>query len=122
MGMNNFNTQIYDQQIRTATPTAETLTNSGHKGIHVIIDVTAGVILDIDPTIVAIDEVSGKTYTLLAGAKITGVGTVVLRVHPDLTAVTNLTAKDNLPSKFQVVMTHNNSTQATYTVAANYVM
>jgi hypothetical protein len=72
-------------------------------------------------TIQGFDTASGKYYTLLEAAAITGVSTVVLRVHPDLAPSANLIADDFVPSKFRIEMDHLNSVAMTYSVGVNYV-
>ncbi len=101
--MNNFNDPALASAARVATNNSEDLTNSGHKGCHVIIDVTADpATASVVPTIQGLDSVSGKYYTLLEGSAITAVGTTVLRVYPGLTIAANETANDILPSKFRI--------------------
>lgn len=119
--MNNFNIIALESAARIADINAD-LTNSQHTGIHVIIDMTAVTATgSVTPTIQGFDGASGKWYALLVGAAITGTGTVVLRVHPDLAPSANLIADDFVPSKFRIEMDHLNSVAMTYSVGVNYV-
>lgn len=119
---NNFNSQAIPSEARTATNNSGDLTNSQHKGCHVIIDVTAiSATPSVVPTIQGKDSVSGKYYPLLAGAAITGTGTVILKLYPGLTDAANLVANDILPSKFRILMTHADADSITYSVGVSLV-
>ena len=118
--MGKYNRSFYPSAARTATPTAVSIEDDYVLGIQVVINVTAvGVTPSVVPTIDGYDPLSDTWYTLLTGAAITGTGATVLRVHPDLAAVTNLTAQDFLPKKYRLVMTHGNATTITYSVTVN---
>lgn len=104
---------------RTATTNSGDLDNGQHRGLHVVIDVTAASATpSVVFTIQGKDEVSGQYYTLLASAAITGVGTTVLRVYPGLTAAANLVANDVLPKTWRVLATHADADSITYSVGA----
>ena len=121
MAENNFNAVAFTSEARTAT-TSKELKNSRHKGCHVIIDMTAVTATGtVTPTIQGKDSVSGKYYTLLVGAAISTISTVVLRVYPDLTAAANLIADDIVPSDFRILMTHGNAVAMTYSVGVSLV-
>ena len=109
-------------EARTATVSSADLANTYGKGVHVIIDVTASADT---PSVVAKiegkDPASGKYYTILESAAITGTSTTVLRVHPDLAAVANLTISDLIPSVFRVTMTHADADSITYSVGYSIV-
>ena len=120
--MNNFNTVILTSEARTATTNSGDITNSGHKGGHVIIDVTTltgGA--SIVPTIQGKDPVSEKYYTLLVGAAIVGTGTTILRIYPGLTASANVIANDIIPFKYRVIMTAADSKSVTYSISINLI-
>jgi len=120
--MNNNNFQALASLARTATATSDDLTNSGFRGIHVIIDMTAVTATgSVTPTIQGKDPVSGEYYTILVGTAISTESTNVLRVYPGLTASANSIANDIIPSKFRVVMTHGNGVSMTYSVGINLV-
>lgn len=118
---NNFNAEAFASLARTATESKE-LKNSQHRGCHIVIDMTAVTATGtVTPTIQGKDSVSGKYYTLLVGAAISTVSTVVLKVYPDLTAAANLVADDIVPSDFRVLMTHGNAVAMTYSVGVSLV-
>jgi len=84
---------LFASAARTATVNGADQVNYNHRGLIVVVDVTA--VVDTPSVVFTIqgkDEVSGKYYTLLASAAITGTGTTVLRVYPGLTAAANLVA------------------------------
>jgi hypothetical protein len=118
---NNYNVKARESEARSVTNSAD-LTNSQHKGCHVIIDATS--ITDtpsVVPTIQGRDTVSGKYYTLLTGSAITGIGTTILKVYPGLIPAANLVANDILPSKFRILMTHADADSITYSVGVSLV-
>ena len=115
-----YNRSIYKSEARTATPAAVQVDDDSVQGIQVIIDVTAiAATPSVVPTIDGFDPLSAKWYNLLTGSAVTGTGTTVLRIHPDLTAAANLTAKDFLPERYRIVMTHADADSITYTVGIN---
>lgn len=108
---------ILDSAGRTATNNSEWYTNADYRGGHFIIDVTAVVSSpSVTFTIQGYDTASGKTYTVLASAAITGTGTTVLKVYPGLTASANAVANDVLPRVWRIVATHSNANSITYSV------
>ncbi len=112
--------EVYASAARTADPDTQELAVAGYRGIHLVIDCTAVTSTpSVVFTILGVDRVSGKTYTILASAAITGTGTTVLRVGPGLTAATNLVANDVLPPVIRISATHGDSDSATYTVGAS---
>lgn len=119
--MNNFNTLALESAARTATATSNDLTNSLHKGCHIIIDVTADGGGTITPKIQGKDSLSGKYYDILVGSAITAVGTTVLKVYPGLTASANSIANDIVPSKFRIVSTASDANSLTYSIGISLV-
>lgn len=120
--MGKYNKSLYQSEARTATPAAVSIVDDKVTGIQVIIDTTAVTATPtVVPTIDGFDPLSGKWYNILTGTAIATVSTVVLRVHPDLAAVANLTAADFIPEKYRVVMTHGDADSITYTVGINSV-
>jgi len=96
--------------------------NNGWTGIKVVIDVTAGTSgFSITPTIKGYDKTSGKTWTLLAGAAISSASTVIMTVFPAATAVTNVTANDELPESFQITMAVADAKSVTYSIGAHLI-
>lgn len=120
---NNNEVTVYSSAARTATPTATDLTNYNHRGVVVVIDVTA--ITDtpsVTFTIEGKSTLGSDYYTILASAAITGTGVTVLRVYPGLTAVANQTANDIIPRLWRVTPVHADADSITYSVSANYVL
>lgn len=67
------------------------------------------------------DEASGKFYTILDGAAMTGVATQVLQVHPEMTASANVVANVQLPANIRVQITHTTNNGVTRTVGLQLV-
>lgn len=106
---------IIPSAARTATATFTGAT--GCLGGLFIINVTAATATpSVVFTIKGTDPASGATWDILASAAITGTGTTVLRVHPELTAAANTIAKDFLPAAFSIVATHADADSITYSV------
>jgi hypothetical protein len=111
---------FYTSAARTATPAQGTVSCGYSSGIVVVIDVTAvGVTPSVTPSIECQDVLSGKWYTLLTGAAITAVGTVVLRAFPGAAVLANLTANDALTERVRLTMTHGNATTITYSASGH---
>ena len=88
--------------------------------VHIIIDVTVATATpSVVPTIDGYDFVSGKWYNLLTGIAITATGTTVLKISPNITALAAGAAKDILPRKWRLAMTHADTDSITYSVGAN---
>tara|TARA_R110002126_G_scaffold522_1_gene3337 strand:- start:253 stop:618 length:366 start_codon:yes stop_codon:yes gene_type:complete len=118
--MGKYSKSFYASVARTATPAAVSVEDDYVFGIQVSIVVSAAAATpSVVPTIDGYDPLSDTWYNLLTGAALTGTGTTILRVHPDLTAVTNLTSQDFLPKKYRLVMTHADTDSITYTVNVN---
>lgn len=109
---------------RTATVTGADQVNLGHRGVHVVINVTA---LSATPAVTP--KIQGKTasgvyYDILVGTAITDVtvgtppSTTVLKVYPGITPVANGAASDFLPNVWRVVLTAADSDSLTYSVDA----
>jgi hypothetical protein len=71
------------------------------RGVRVVIDITA-ITGTLTVTIQGYDVASGKAFTLLASTALAGTGTTVLKVHPDLTAASNLTVNDHIGPNFDI--------------------
>jgi len=109
---------------RTATPTVDTFKNTSGSvaGMVLIVDVTAASATpSVVFTILGSDPVSGETYTILESAAITGIGTTVLRVHPELSVSANLIAKDLIPNEWTLTAVHADADSITYSVSAQLV-
>lgn len=104
---------------RTATNNSVDLQNLLHRGVHLVIDVTAvAATPSVVFTIQGKDPLSGQYYTILASAAVTATGTTVLRVFPGATAAANTVANDWLPQTWRVLATHGDADSITYTVHA----
>lgn len=110
----------YASAARTTTPTVQSdQSGRGIKGLIVVIDTTA-VPSSAPSTVFTVegkDPVSGKYFTLLASAAVTGVGTVVLQVFPGATASANLIANSQIPTVWRVKAVHGNANSVTYVVS-----
>lgn len=108
---------------RTADPLKPDLINSNARGIMLTIDTTA---FSGSPSVVVTiegkDDASGKWLPLLVSAAITGTGTVVMRIYPGLTPISNLTANDVLPRTFRVKPVHANTDSITYSIGASLIL
>lgn len=118
----NTDATILASAARTATSNTADLTNTGARGLHLVIDVTAVALTpSVVFTIQGKDAISGKYYTLLASAAITATGTTVLRVYPGLTAAANTVANDVLPRTWRLLFTHADTDSITYSVGASLI-
>lgn len=103
---------------RTTTQTQADQSNSGFRGISVVLDMTivgsGSVTLEIDVK----DPVSGKYISLLTGAAVIANSTNVYRVYPGATAAANLVANDNLWDTYRIKVVANNANAATYSVTS----
>ena len=108
---------------RTADTTAGPYSNPKHRGLHVIIDVTAAAATpSVVPHIQAQDPASGNWYDILVGVAITGVGTTVLKVYPGLAAVANQVADQGLPGLWRLFMDAADADPLTYSVGAHLLV
>lgn len=72
-------------------------------------------------SILGVDPVSGKTWTILAGVAMSTVTTQILQVSPDMVAVNNLVANSLLPATVNVQITHTTNNSVTRTVGLQLV-
>lgn len=101
----------------TAPDTQEFELPSRARALHLVIDATAITATpSITVTVSGVDRVSGKTYTLLAGAAITAVSTQILKIGPALTASANAVANDYLPPIIRVSVAHGDADSITYSI------
>jgi len=113
---------LYLSAVRTATPTVATFNSDGYHGLRIIIDITASSgTPSVTPTIDSYDSLSGKWYTILTGAAITGTGTTILKIYPGIAVVANFSASDVLDGLTRLVMTHATADSITYTAAAHLI-
>lgn len=102
----------------TTTQTLADQTNPGYRGIKVVLDMTVPGTGSVTLTIQGKDRLSGKYYTLLAGAAVTTATTNVYTVFPGATASANVAASDQLPEQWRLLVTANNANATTYTLSA----
>ena len=117
-------TPLLPSAARTTTQILDKLKNLGGKGIEVIVNVSvnAGGYGSITFSIQAVDQLGNVvTGPILAGAAITTVSVNRYVVHPELTASSNLIAKDVIGHDFQIVITANNANPVTYSVDARII-
>lgn len=105
---------------RTASVDTADQANMGARGIEVIVDATAAAATpSVVFTLQGKDLTSGKYYTILASAAITGTGTTVMRVFPGATAAANTVANAQLPAVWRVSVAAGDADSLTYSVGAN---
>lgn len=109
---------------KTASFNGDDVANLGYRGGHIVIDVTAA--SGTSPTLVVTvqgkDPTSGKYYTILASASITGTGTTVLRIFDGATVAANTAANDVLPPVWRVISTIGGTSPSfTYSIGATYI-
>lgn len=104
---------------QTVTVTGQDQTNYGARGVTVVVVTTAIGTGSITCTIQGLDQGSNTYYTLLAGVPITTNTTNRYTVFPGATAAANVSANDQLPFRWRILITHNNANAATYTVGGS---
>jgi hypothetical protein len=97
-------------------------TNYNGRGLKVIFDMTVVGTGSVTVTIQGKDPVSGKYFTLLAGAAVVTNVTNVYTVYPGVAVAANVSASDVLPRTWRVITTANNANATTYTVAAAVIV
>lgn len=107
--------------VRSATANSADIGNQAASAAHIIVDLTAMSLAGtLTPTIQGKDETSGKYYTILAGAAIAAVSTVVLRVGLGMAAAANVVANDFLPGTWRVNVVQGGTGTVTYSVGVMY--
>lgn len=112
---------VYASAARTATPdTVELELPPGTQYLALVLDATA---VTATPSIVmkveGVDRLSGKVWSLLTDAAVTGVSQSELFIGPHLTAAANVTANVLVPPVVRVTVTHANADSITYSVGAH---
>lgn len=108
--------QVAEPSTRTETFTSTEFENYGHKGIHIILDVTD---LHADTPSITLalqgqDPVSEKWYDLITGSAVDTVSTTVYRMFPG-----SDDTNDQLTFKWRVVVTHADTKDISYSIGAN---
>jgi len=106
-------------QVYTAVTTSQTgpdITSPVTRGVVLVLDMTVPGTGSVTLTIQGKDRMSGKYYTLLAGAAITTVSTNVYTVFPGAAVAANVSANGTLPDLWRWIVTANNANPTTFTV------
>ena len=120
---NNTDLTILASAARTATNQSADIVNYNGKGLHLVIDVTAASATpSVVFTIQGKDALSGKYYTILASAAVTGISTTVLKVNPGITVAANASVSDLLPRTWRVDATHADADSITYSIGASVIL
>lgn len=104
---------------RTASVNTADQVSSGDSAVIVIDATAAAATPSVVFTVQGKDAVSGKYYTILASAAVTGISTTVLRVGPGLTAATNLAVNDIMPTVWRVSVAAGDADSLTYSLGAS---
>lgn len=108
--------------VATSSANGADQTNYNARGIQVVVDITAITGTNIVVTIQGKDPTSGKYFTLLASAALTGTGTTVLTVYPGCIAAANSVANLPLPRTWRVITTNTAISAITATVAGSMIV
>ena len=100
----------------TTTQTGPDFTNPAARGVKVFVMTTVIGTGSITLSIQAKDPASGTYITLLAGAAIVTNTTNVYTLFPGAPVAANVSANDELPYTWRLLVTANNANAATYTV------
>lgn len=104
---------------RTATPNQQQVNlaprGAGQGSLAVVINMTAVTATGaVTFKVEGVDPATGAVYPILTSAALAAVAVTVLRVHPNLPPVTNLTAQDMVPPTIRITATHGNAVSMTY--------
>lgn len=118
----NHEVTVLASAARTALVNSADLVNYNARGVIVTIDATAlAATPGVTFTIKGKCTLSGKYYTILASAAVTGVSTTTLIVYPGATVAANLAVSQPLPRIWRVEVTVADADSLTYSVSANYI-
>lgn len=119
----NYEATALASAARTASVNSSDLVNFNHRGVRVVIDVTAiAATPSVVFTITGKCSLSGKYYAILASVPIVGTGTTALTVYPGITPAANVKADEPLPRIWRVEAVHGDADSITYSVSANYIL
>lgn len=117
--LQNLATQILPSAARTTSPVdSADQTNSGWRGIHLIINVSAYTSGTYTPHVQAKDPVSGTYYDILVGSAISATGITILKIYPGMATISNGAAADFLPRIWRVHFVGASSPSMTFSVGA----
>lgn len=115
--MSNYSGTALASAARTATTASADINNPDSVGVMVFLDLTAfTTAASLTLSIQAKDPASGKYVTLLTGAVVSTVSTVVYTVHPAVTETANVDVAAPLPATWRVNVVHGNANSTTYSV------
>ena len=106
---------------RTTAQTSADYLNRGHRGLHLVIDVTSVTATPVLTVTIEGKDANGIYYDVLEGAAISATGTTVLKVYPGLPGSANAVANDVLPPVWRVTVAVADADSATYSIGANLV-
>ena len=113
---------LFSSAARTATVNGSDQTNRFAKGIVFTVDATAATATpSVVFTLQGKDALSGKYYTILASAAVTGVATTTYTVFPGAPVTTNVSANMQLPRVWRLIATHADTDSITYSVGGTLV-
>lgn len=122
------NITVLASAAHTTAQTSADMTNYNHKGIIVVLNVSAGTTPSLTLEVDGKDPVSSAYYSLLtASAAVAATGTFVYMVYPGAsTTVTNTGVTQSsgmvLPRTWRVKVSVGNSNSITYSVAASLIV
>ncbi len=118
----NTTLRLLESAARTATNNTGTIRNRYHRGLIVTLDITVVPAIEtVTLTIQGVDPLTGKLYTILASVLEAAAVTIIMRVHPMLTAAANLIAQDVMPEEWRVLVSHSAAGTFNYSVSAQLV-
>lgn len=100
----------------TTTVTGPDFVNNNARGVTVTLDMTTVGTGSVTLTIQGKDQASGKYYTILAGAAVITNSTNRYFVFPGAPVAANVSANDELPYIWRILVTANNANPTTYSV------
>lgn len=109
--------EILGSAARTASVNTADYRADGHRGVVVLIDVTA---IAATPSVVfTVQGKIGSTYyDMLASAAVTNTGQTILKVYPGITAAANASVSDILPESWRVKAVNGDADSITYSIKA----
>ncbi len=103
------------------TVNSQTMANTGWKGGHFAINVSAYTSGNYTPHIQGQDPVSGTWYDLLVGSAISSAGITILKIYPGIAALSNGAANDIVPISWRVQLAGASTPSMTLSVGYNFV-
>jgi len=127
--MFNEEKRLLESAARVATPTIEGQANTRHRGMILIVNITArAAATTLTPGLKALDPISGESVTIwtAAAAINSGDATVAYLFYPspntDAASLFTEAVDMVIPTRWQAVMTHGDTDSITYSVAAMMIL